>query len=226
MLIKNGAAVDKENGWLRTPLHYAAEHGRRNVCSLLLRSGADVNLLDWHKYSPLHFACLRGHRATVKVLLESGADPSLKTISQQTPLHLAANARVEVALLLLQYGASVDAKAKGSTPLHEAAKAGNTGMVECLLSAGAAAESVNANRKTAMQIVAQNRDSLTEQILLKYGAFAPHLRPVITRPKEPEDAGDSSAALAELLTDKPPELGSSKKPSAFKKIGLKVIKAS
>ena len=30
----------------QTPLHYAAEHGRRDVVLLLLQSGADVNIQD------------------------------------------------------------------------------------------------------------------------------------------------------------------------------------
>src|ERR1035437_47685 len=58
----------------KTPLHRAAERGRRAVAEVLIANGADVNAQDKDGYSPLHWAARRSKFETMTFLLDSGAD--------------------------------------------------------------------------------------------------------------------------------------------------------
>jgi len=54
-LIYNGADINSKNGNGDTSLHYAAEKGRTEIASLLIRNGADINSKD--KVSILVYIC-------------------------------------------------------------------------------------------------------------------------------------------------------------------------
>lgn len=218
---------------MRSPLHYAAEHGRRNIVLLLLHHGANVNLADWQKYTPLHYAISRGHRACVKVLLEAGADVNAKTLGYFSPLHLAAKrGRDDTTSMLLDFGAKVNAKAKASTPLHEACKACNASVVRILIDNGADVEAINANRKTPMMIAVLNRDQMTESLLLEAGAFAGHLQPMKPPEEWPElkDENEEYENSLSGVSSPTSGIGKDNKKAAprlsnkFKSASLKVIK--
>ena len=57
----------------RTALHWAAEHGHKEVAELLIDYGADVDCRDLHCLrTPLHWASKYGHFNIVKHLLRKG----------------------------------------------------------------------------------------------------------------------------------------------------------
>jgi hypothetical protein len=69
-LLKNGHDVDPKDGFGRTPLSYAAEHGQEAMAKqLLARSDVDVNSKSEYGWTPLFFAVLGGHKAVVRQLL-------------------------------------------------------------------------------------------------------------------------------------------------------------
>jgi ankyrin repeat protein len=219
LLIGAGANVNAQNGWLRSPLHYAAEHGRRNVVHYLIKQGAEVNLIDWHKHTPLHFATMRGHRSVVKCLLEAGADPQARTLNMLTPLHLAAKrGRDDVALMLLDYGADPNARAKQTTPLHEAAKECNSSIVKILIDWGADLECKDSNRKTPMSVAVLNRDKLTETLLVGAGAEAPHLQALTPAEDFWPDLSHSESSVDSAIVSSP-----STEKKSLKQMGSKVL---
>ncbi|MBI5830766.1 MAG: ankyrin repeat domain-containing protein [Armatimonadetes bacterium] len=61
-----------------TPLHLAAERGRREVTQALLELGADPNSRSFWGHYPLHAAAMRGDRDVVELLLAYGARPDLR----------------------------------------------------------------------------------------------------------------------------------------------------
>lgn len=62
----------------RTPAHYAASNGRREVVAVLLEFGGDISAVDRELDTPLHCAT-RGRQRLVMSLLESaGADPEAR----------------------------------------------------------------------------------------------------------------------------------------------------
>ncbi len=120
----------------------AAALGRLDAVQKALT--ADPSLLNTPSsdgFPPLGLAAFFGRREVAAWLLEQGADP--KAIADNAmrvqPLHsAAAGQHLEVAGLLLDHGADVNARQQGGfTPLHAAAQNGQIDMLDLLLERGA-----------------------------------------------------------------------------------------
>lgn len=81
---------------------------------------------DKDGWTPLHYAALNGHKESVEFLLASHADVNARVNDEETPLFVSLD-RPEVAKVLLQHGANVEARSKkdGMTPLNRASSEGN-----------------------------------------------------------------------------------------------------
>jgi ankyrin repeat protein len=123
----------KDDSLGKTPLHWAAEYGFKDVAQLLLVNGAKINAKDGFGDAPLEDAV--GHADMEKFLLANNADVHATNSRGQTPLHVAAYYdSTEVAELFLAGKADVNARDKdGDTPLLVAAGHGDTKMTKCLL---------------------------------------------------------------------------------------------
>ncbi|RLN98482.1 hypothetical protein BBJ28_00006543 [Nothophytophthora sp. Chile5] len=118
----------------RHPFHYAAVEGKPDfVRTLLEKQLVDVNMVDVDRCTALYYAAANGHANVMQTLLTFGADPNLASI-RRSPLHCAVEwHRVECVQLLLQHGASLDAKSKdGLTPSQVAAQKGFLDLVALL----------------------------------------------------------------------------------------------
>jgi ankyrin repeat protein len=86
----------------KTPLHYAAAFGHKDVAEFLISSGADINACKGFtniQYgplgaTPLHMAVCHNQKAMVELLLANGADPRITAIAKEgdkavTPLDYA-----------------------------------------------------------------------------------------------------------------------------------------
>ncbi|OQU98905.1 Ankyrin repeat-containing protein [Cladophialophora immunda] len=123
-----------ENG--KTPLHEASSRGHLALVQLLLEHRADPNARDpmWES-TPLHDAARAG-TAAVALLHRYGADLNAQLrINRDTPLHLAVReGHEEVVYFLLENNANpVPTNKSGCRPVHDAARAGNIGLVGWLL---------------------------------------------------------------------------------------------
>lgn len=146
-----------------------------------------VNIHDPYFDTLLHAAAIRGHTGAVDVLLHYRAqiDPcnvGIKFPSQvatawinapnsdsETPLHVAAN--WVVALMLIRAGANIFyTNFAGLTPLHSAAKTGNTNIIRILLQAGAHVDPQDCVGATPLHYAATHGYADLVQLLVAKGA--------------------------------------------------------
>lgn len=119
--------------------------------------------------TPLAIAVDGGQREVVESLLNRGADVNAKISFGWTPLHLAPNA--EIGQLLLAAGAAVDpVDDDGLTPLHHAARRGDTAFVRVLLGARADVRRPAGDGQTALHLAAAVGHRATVAALLAVGA--------------------------------------------------------
>lgn len=107
---------------LEDALCEAAEAARTGIVKELLQLGVNPNS-ERYKTSPMTIASRRGHIGIVRLLLKAGASPSTAELSSsdRIPLHQAIrNNHVDVAALLLSYGADIEARdSLGRTAIFE-----------------------------------------------------------------------------------------------------------
>lgn len=89
----------------------------------------------------LHYACGREEVPIIEALLGHGADPNLSSYNgRETPLHEACECggRIEVARLLINHGASIEAvNEQGQTALHLACRHGHLRTIYLMVESGA-----------------------------------------------------------------------------------------
>ena len=129
-------------------VHAAARAGDTDeVAAILSMDNRLTRTFDAEGWSPLHLAAHYGHAETAALLLHNNAPVDQRSTNElaNTALHAAlagqdAKARGEVARMLIDAGADVRATQHGGwTPLHQAAAAGDRGLVDYLLAKGASA---------------------------------------------------------------------------------------
>ncbi len=73
LLLARGASVGTLDFYSRTPLHYAAAAGQREVVELLLTSyPGNLNAPDYFDKTPLYYAASNGHVDVVEFLRRHG----------------------------------------------------------------------------------------------------------------------------------------------------------
>lgn len=156
-----------------TALHYAVFYRHVPVAEYLVAMGADLNCRDLSGQTPLHWAVERDNAGLVKYLLECEAQVDAKDNNGATALHKAVlKGNVTVIRYIIELGrAAMNLKTKdeagGNAPMHEAAGAGQTEVVQLLLAHKADPNIKNYQGKTPlMRAIAKNRDA-TAKVLIE-----------------------------------------------------------
>jgi len=123
----------------QTYLRIASTYGHTNLVSYLMGRGALIDKPDMDGMTPLYMAVDKNHVDTVQLLLDAGADPNCQPYDEEKracPLYQAAQRNYpEVCDLLLRFGANIDQKFKGGTPLKIATQNKHTNIIEMLQAA-------------------------------------------------------------------------------------------
>jgi len=181
LLLENGADVNCH--WSRCPcpdypIHYASRLSNETsigMVSLLMDYGAPVNDPNRYFEGPLHLAGQSGNLPLTKLLLERRADVNIKSIAGDQPLHATLRRShtltLEVASLLLEYGAAVDCPNKElERPLHLAVRMPQLRVAKLLLQKGADVNSRSRGSDQPIHMACRNRSLDMVEILLDYGA--------------------------------------------------------
>ncbi|XP_015672649.1 transient receptor potential cation channel subfamily A member 1 [Protobothrops mucrosquamatus] len=142
LLLDMNVSVYAKSRDKKSPLHFAASHGRLNTCLRLLESMDDTRLLnegDRKGMTPLHLAAQYGHEKVTQLLLKKGALFN-SDYKGWTPLHHAAlggYSRTMQIILNTNMKSTDKVNDKGDTALHLAAREGHARAVKLLLDANA-----------------------------------------------------------------------------------------
>lgn len=199
-LIDSGADPNAQTQMGETPLHHAAMNGHDRVVDILLKSGADASIEDAGGARALDYADFRGYDslssyllpksvpknvtpetffqmiddndlAGIQFALAAGVDPNYFD-GEDYPVHYAMRSgHGEIALALINGGASIETRSNGSTALHVAAHRGLQTLVKVLLKRGADINDRNSiNGNTPLLFAMKNGKKETSRLLLQHGA--------------------------------------------------------
>ncbi len=152
-----------------SPLHWAAEKGRAEAISLLVKQGGDVNAMNKSGEAPLHRAAYGMHKKSVEALIVARADVNSRVGRGRTPIQCAGlYGAFDIVELLANNGADINIR-NDETPLGRAIERGNKGMVVFLIQKGA---DVNAEHlyQTPLLIAAKKGDAEIVRNLIVKGA--------------------------------------------------------
>lgn len=130
-----------DRGWnSTTPLHRASTGGHISVVRFLLQNGAKVDMRDSFEGTPLLLALIGKHLEVANLLLDNGADPKIGDENGWTPLHIAAGVgNKDFVIRLLDLGCTnliLHKPPSGFTPFMQAARSGNSEIVDLFLERG------------------------------------------------------------------------------------------
>ena len=146
LLVDRGADVNAVEAWRgQTALMWAAAEGHAELLPPLLSRGADIGAKSNRGWTALLFASREGHIGVVQTLLEAGADieetlpvekyerdagkSAGRPATGLNPFLMAVeNAHYELAALLVDRGADVNASFRGWTVLHQMSWVRKTGV--------------------------------------------------------------------------------------------------
>ncbi len=111
-LLTNNANVHYKYYSGYTPLHLAAQYGKRDAVDFLINFGAYIEFTDDEfQETPLHLAAREGHHAVIDALMKHGAKLEALNHKMNTPLHKAAREdKLEAVQALVGYGANKKAR--------------------------------------------------------------------------------------------------------------------
>lgn len=181
--VARGIDVNRPTAMGERPLVLAARTVRADSVALLLDAGADPNLpeLQPRREGNAALHAVSGHGGTVAPVIDSGvrimklllarkADPGGRNSDGATPLQIAAGPRPELAALLLEAGAPVNAADRhGSTPLHRAVQGRHRALVRQLLDRGANVNAEEMGGVTPLLIARDMQDRELESLLASRG---------------------------------------------------------
>ncbi len=183
LLLEKGAHEDALDAAGDTPLHVAAKNGKLDAVKSLLHrpeGAAMINATNNENLTPLVQAVFESlDQEVVQELLQCGADPNVSILDDGTVLHLmtATPGFENVVREAVRCGGDLKAVDNhGNTPLHVAAREGNTSLIEFFLNQQPElASATNVEGQTPQQVAFDNNHAESAALLaewnLRHAAF-------------------------------------------------------
>ncbi len=164
-LIAGGVDVNERNTRGTTALMSGAFYGHLEIVQALLEAGANPDARSFMSW-PLASAMFEDHVSIVEALLLGGADTELTDNKGRTALMVAArDGQFEIAGLLVEHGADIEAVSIEEPPrnaLLHALRTGNISIAELLLKAGARSEMPDGSEGSAFDVARKAHAALAE----------------------------------------------------------------
>ena len=190
LLLSKGVSVDiRSNITKATPLHFASWKGRYETAKRLIEKGADVNATTKWGATPIHYASglnspvglnppcqpssglSEGHFQVARLLLGSGASAAHRDGHGNTALGEAASANdVDIARLLIDNGADLNAREVQYTPLDRAAVRGPDVAILLVARGAEVNEPETITKETPLHAAAACGYIEVVRVLLQHGA--------------------------------------------------------
>jgi ankyrin repeat protein len=185
LVIKHPHHVNARGGHFETPLLAALARRHFQTAELLRHNGADVNVRYRDEAPPLQAAAWHGDSEMVRVLLAYKVDVNARCSQGWTPVHCVSQGFTaipnisqslpDVARLLLEHGADVNAQVSGSdssgrTPLHVAVESNRAEVVRVLLEHGANVDAEDSQGRTPLHAAVGFNRAEVVRVLLEHGA--------------------------------------------------------
>jgi ankyrin repeat domain-containing protein 17 len=173
LLLDSGANVNMTNEHKRTPLCAAYDGRHLEVMRLLLERGAVVDVPYDLIGSLVHMASFDGQAGVLHLLIQYGVDINDATRKPFyfTPLQWASyKGCMDVAQILMEHGAEINAVSSEGTPLYHASKTGRLEIVQLLLEHEADVHIRAPGCKTPFEAATDGGHTQISQLLLEYGA--------------------------------------------------------
>ena len=155
----------------QTPLLTAICAHQFSMVDALLNAGADLSLADPNGFTPLLMSIEKQCSVDiVKRLLEAGADAEYRRTINSYPLYLAIQVgRVDLADLLIEYGASIDGARQTDPPLFATFNT-STGfdMLWYLLDKGADINEVNYNMQSPLIVALETYGDTKDPLFIDF----------------------------------------------------------
>jgi ankyrin repeat protein len=185
----------------RTPLHWAAAHGRDSSVATLLGLGPCLeartnDFMDLEiSWTALHLASSAGYPHIVRMLIEAGADIAARTNSDKTPISLAIEAnRAETVEVLLGLGAVLPVPPFS----YSFMKDDYVDTIKTLLRHGADPDQPDEYRHRLLRYAARWGQAQVARVLLEAGAKT-ELRDIHNETPLHHASRQSSPVVVELL---------------------------
>lgn len=155
--------VNTPNNIGSTPLIIAAEGGKADMVTAMLKKNADWRPQNQDGDTAFSKAVIHGHVPVVKALLNHGVEHHVAEGSKRTLLHVACSSektKPEMIDLLVEKGLEINEQGdRGDTPLHNATRIGNIEVTRSLLVLGADQLIEDHQHRTPITVAWQNGHS-------------------------------------------------------------------
>lgn len=159
----------QRGAWM--PLHLAVAGRHAAATRALLDAGAPVEAATADGDTPLKLAIAHEDDATLRAVLAAQPDLGARDQKGRTPLQaLVLRGRFELAALLLEAGAAIDAPLDDGTLLHAVAQGGDEQRLRFLLQHGADVDAPGALGRTALQVACASGNLSAARLLVEAGA--------------------------------------------------------
>jgi ankyrin repeat protein len=146
-----------------TPLHWAAAKGSVLLVKMLIQYKADVNAISYDEGTPLLDAAILGQKENARILIENGATVdffSAAALGMKDKVRELLDADPALVWVTLH---------GGQTPLHLAARTGQTAVVELLISEKANVNATDHNGLTPLDYALTSNEDALATLLRRNG---------------------------------------------------------